>query len=486
MENAYNPHEEGFEGLDIRREAERFEERLQRDGSFYMDSITLDEVYEYYRAMDQPQKAISLLDFAINHYPANAEFYYKKSCVAFEQALYTEAYDRIQEALRLSPDALGYRVHKSRVLHALGNFDHALNLLKAALPDYEDSTDRAELYFQMGQLSQQDDKYGMAINFYSRAFGENPDYEDALFEVVFCYEMLGRPDEGAKYCQEFLNSNPYSACAWYNLGTLQHKLGEFEQAVFAFDYATIIQEEFISAYYGKANALMELERYDEAIRTCLQSLNYDRHDVAILLCLGEGYENINEFVRARYYYGKCTELYPNLPDAWYGVGSTFEGEKRYLEAIHYYKRALEFNKEFVDAWLGLADCEYFLGNEVSANEALRTAITLHPQDVEMWMTWGERMCTDKNAAEALMFLDEGLSHNSASPELIYQYSAYALQAGRSREAMTYLENGLMINYDMHALFLEYCPQALELPAIRSLLEHHKPRPAEEQLGTELN
>lgn len=474
MENYYSSHEEGFEGLDARHEAQRFEEKLSGQGNFYMDVVTIEEVYEYYRVMDQPDKANNLLDFAINQYPHNADFYFKKSCLASDQENYADAYVLIQKALDLNPTELPFVVQKARVLHELDHFDQALRTLLQALDETEDATERAEVFFQLGQLCQEDERYSQAIHYYTQALAGNNEYEDALFEVCYCYEMLGQNLEGIAYLEDFLNNVPYSSCGWYNLGTLLHKTGLFEKASSAFDYAIVIQEDFISAYYGKANALMELERYEEAIRVCLQSLQYDKNDIATLLCLGECYENVNEFTRARYYYAKCTDLYNQLPDAWYGIGSTFEAEKRYLEAIHYYKRTLDINKDFIDAWLGLADCEYLLGNEVAAQEALRSAIALFPQDLEMWTTWAERLQQDKGADAALAFLDEALTHNPGMPELFYQYAAFSFMAGKHRQALQYLENALMVDYPAHAAFLQYMPTALEHAPIRALLEQYKP------------
>lgn len=473
MEGFYGSQEEGFEGgLDIQHEAQRFEDRLKSDGAFYMDAVTIDEVYDYYRAMDESSKAQQLLDFAVQQYPYNAEFYFKRSCLAADLDDHTEALRQVNVALELSPADATYLTQKARALTGLGQYPEAHDALAQAL---ELAEEPAEIYYQLGQVRQAEGKLEEAIAYYHQALRGDATFEDPLYEMVFCYETAGLIEAGQSFLRRFLDETPYSAAGWYNLGLLYHKEGLFEKAILAFDYAALIQDDFLSAYSAKAGSLMELHKFDEAIVVLLQSLTIEKNDVGTLLSLGECYEELHDYPRARFYYGKANDLYSNLPDAWYGIASTYEAEQRYLEAIHYYKKAIEHNGEFFDAWLGLADSEYALGNEVSAFEALKRCIELYAEDNEMWRTWGERLLDDRGADAACAWLEEGLRHNPTSVELVYQYAAYALLAGAAREGMTYLENALVMDYHLHHVFYSYFPQGEQLPMVRQIIDQYRPR-----------
>lgn len=470
MENHFHPHED-FGRTDVQREAQRFEARLQEQDSFYVDLTTVEDLFDFYRVHDQQAKALALLDFAIQQYPYNADLLYKKSQVELEQDRVANAYELIQQALDYQPGDPAYLIQKGRLQATMGLVDEALETLNQALL-YTD--DHSEIQYELGQVCQNDERYQEAIVHYTYAIESGPEYEEALFEIVYCFELLNRQADGCAYLERFLDEQPYSSVAWYNLGILQQKLGRYEQAMDSFDYAIVIQEDFISAYYGKASCLMDLARYEQAIAVLLQSQTHDKNDLVTLLALGECYEHLEDNTRARFYYGRCTELVADLSDAWYGIGSTYEAEQRYLEAIHYYKKAIDCNKECFDAWLGLADCEYLLGNEVSAYEALRNAIHLYAEDIEMWRVWGERLCEDRSPVHALDLLGEALRHNPTSADLVYQYAAYALMAGRSREGLNYLENALMMDYSRHPLLFDFAARLHEFPPVGALIQQYKP------------
>lgn len=474
MQNFYNNgfHEDDYFGMDGAAEARRFEERLSASESFFVDTITLDEIYEYYRSQDQADKALGVLRFALQQYPDNPEFYYKKASIEYEQEQYTSALRSINDALRLAPTDSAYLVLKSQVLQQQGQQEHAYATLKSALPVADDP---GELYYQLGVLYQEAEQYDDAIEYFDRAYRANPELEEALTDIVYCYEMQEKVDDAIDYCNRQIDNNPYSSMAWYHLGQLYQKAERFEQAVWAFDYAIVIQSDFTSAYYGKACALIDLRRYDRAIQTLLNALVFDKNDIPILLTLGEAYECIGDYRRARSYYTRCTELYADLAFAWFGIGSTLDAETRYYEAIPYYKKAVELNPEYVDAWLNLADCEYFVGNEVSAFEALRTAIDLDPTDLVMWRDWAARLHDDNKTDLALALLDEGLRQNKGAAQLLYQYAAYAFKIGRSREAFVYLENALIVDHAQHELLHEFCPNLLPLRPIQELIAQYAPR-----------
>src|SRR3546814_16766745 len=71
--------------------------------------------------------------------------------------------------------------------------------------------------------------------------------------------------------QKYIDEEPYSYAAWYNLGNAFNKLGLFEKAIDAYDYAILVRDNFAAAYFNKGNALMNLERFQEAIHVFRQT-----------------------------------------------------------------------------------------------------------------------------------------------------------------------------------------------------------------------
>jgi tetratricopeptide (TPR) repeat protein len=49
-----------------------------------------------------------------------------------------------------------------------------------------------------------------------------------------------------EYYQKFIDEDPYSTAAWYNLGIVYNKLEKYRRALQAYDYAITIDESFAS------------------------------------------------------------------------------------------------------------------------------------------------------------------------------------------------------------------------------------------------
>jgi tetratricopeptide (TPR) repeat protein len=72
--------------------------------------------------------------------------------------------------------------------------------------------------------------------------------------------------------KKYIDKNPYSEIAWHQLGRLHYSVKEYENAIRAFEYATLIDDEFMGAFMEKAKAYERLKKYDKAIEiTTVQS-----------------------------------------------------------------------------------------------------------------------------------------------------------------------------------------------------------------------
>ncbi|MFW5658626.1 MAG: tetratricopeptide repeat protein, partial [Bacteroidota bacterium] len=190
--------------------------------------------------------------------------------------------------------------------------------------------------------------------------------------------------------------------------------------------------------------------------------------------VAECYEELNNTERARFYYAKVTNYCPGLPEAYFGMGSTLEAEDRYYEAIHQYQKAVEGNSDMVDAWFGLAECEYLVGNIVSAYEALERALEIDDSDVETMRHWATMLADDNRTDKALEMLARGLQAQPKAVELAYLYAAIAFRVGRLNEAFVILENALMADFEKHQMLYDYCPEIANIRTIQELIAQYRP------------
>jgi tetratricopeptide (TPR) repeat protein len=122
-----------------------------------------------------------------------------------------------------------------------------------------------EIYIRTGEALETNGYYERALEFYLKAIERFPDNEDFLFRIALCYDYIGNSTESAYYYKLYLDINPFSENAWYNLGIIYNKIGLYERAVEAYDFAIAIDNEYFDAVFNKANSLANWGKHREAI-----------------------------------------------------------------------------------------------------------------------------------------------------------------------------------------------------------------------------
>ncbi len=78
----------------------------------------------------------------------------------------------------------------------------------------------------------------------------NLNNEHALYELAHCLDLLGQLESHLGFYNKLIDRDPYSHHAWYNLGIAYSKLERYEEAVQAYEYATLVKEDFASAFFN--------------------------------------------------------------------------------------------------------------------------------------------------------------------------------------------------------------------------------------------
>jgi tetratricopeptide (TPR) repeat protein len=100
----------------------------------------------------------------------------------------------------------------------------------------------------------------------------------------------------------------------------------------------LIKENFASAYYNKGNALVQLDKYQEAIDVYKQTFEYEPPNADTYCAIGECYEKLEQMDEARSYYKKSVKMDSKMADAWFGIGVTLNFEERFLNRYTFIKR----------------------------------------------------------------------------------------------------------------------------------------------------
>ncbi|MCB0820716.1 MAG: hypothetical protein KDC13_08840, partial [Bacteroidetes bacterium] len=241
----------------------RFEQMLRDNDEYFFDRDDLEQIVEHYILGNHHNKALKAISFATGQYPGSTYFLLRKSQLLSAEGRYKEALDLLDEVEIFEPGNPEIAITRGGIYSMLSLPEKSIEAYKNAL-----RIDRTfeEIYLFIAFEFENQGKYGKAARYLKRCLKLNPENESAIFEMSFCFEAAHKLDAGIRYFNEFLDENAYSKAAWYVMGQLLSKKQEYKKAVTAFDFATVIDEEFGAAWFNKANSLAAMESYEEAIK----------------------------------------------------------------------------------------------------------------------------------------------------------------------------------------------------------------------------
>lgn len=180
---------------------------------------------------------------------------------------------------------------------AKGKFVHARDYFYKALEFVPSTAEIAEQVCALGQDCIDAGNYTEAIyylNKASRMFELPYEYYN---DYAFCYDRLDEPQKAMDYYNRYLDANPFNDTVWFNLGTVQARLRDFENAIDSFEYSIALNAGNASSLYNLAVVYMNLQRYAEAAATFEQFVAIDS-DMLGKLGLGESYIRLEKFEAA--------------------------------------------------------------------------------------------------------------------------------------------------------------------------------------------
>ena len=203
-------------------------------------------------------KANICSDVALEQFPHNTFFKLRKAQAISATGQLKEALNILTQLEKITEPTCEHYLTKAAIFSQLRDSKTAIKYFQEAV-ELSEPEDREEILIDLAMEYEQLKDFKSALKTLDDVLGLNPTNEVAFYEKAFCMEHLGDLEAAIQSYSAFIDENPYSFTAWYNLGISYNKLGLFEKAIDAYDYAIVIQEDFSSAYFNKANSLANLE-----------------------------------------------------------------------------------------------------------------------------------------------------------------------------------------------------------------------------------
>ncbi len=433
---------DNFMNEDSQLSLKRFELMLQTNKVYFFDSEEFEEIVYYYMDSGKMNLANKAIELSLSQHPTSLPLkLIKVELLVFENKL-KEAEKLLTVIENINPNIDEIYIQKASIVSKSDNHQAAIAYLYKALSLTEDFVDVHSL---LGMEFLFIENFKQAIEHFSECLKIDIEDYSALYNVIYCFDMLDEHKKAIRFLNAYIDENPYSEVAWHQLGRQFVKLNKYDEAVRAFDYAIIVDEYFIGAYLEKAKALEALKKYEEAISNYLLTLELDDATAFTYLQISGCYNQLKKLDLALDYCHKAVDEDPLLSQSWLFLTSLYIESNKPEKAFYYIQKALDIspnNTDFLNrlaevyiklnlfeeaslafhksiengdkrliVFLSLSDTLHFLGEYDDSCNVLFQALNNHPNAMEIYYRLAGNYFILKKDNEALNFLEKALKNN---------------------------------------------------------------------------
>lgn len=445
----------------------RFERMIEDGDSAYYEVDDLESLLDHFMLHQRIELAFKVIETAHQQHPSNRQLSIKEAELLSLADKHREALDLLNEVEVLEGYNPEFHLTRASIFSQIGKYEKAIRSLHQALECSAAEMD--VIYLNLSIEHQNLEQYKEAIDFLLEALKFNPNNEDAIYELAYCFELTKNFDEAVSTFKRLIDQTPYNGHVWFNLGAAYQALGEYEKALTAFDYVILIDEGFHAAYFNKANVLVRLERHGEAIDLYKKALAFDILDSLIYFYIGDCYEHIEDHKNALVYFEKSIKKDETMAEAWIGASSSLDELGRELEALEYAKRALKLDPDNGDYHCFLAGLQMKYDLLVESVDSFELAIENGYMHEDLWEDYAQLSLTLRNYDLTRSVIDRGRK-NFPENQLLSLYDCIVqYQFGEEEQAFENLVELLIQAPELIEEFVMYYPKAVESKDIQFLI-----------------
>jgi len=448
----------------------KFESMLKTNKVLFFDSEEFEEIILHYLDMGKASLAKKALKLALEQHPKSTGL----KLVQVEMLVFDDkleiAEKLLNELYAIEPNNEEIYIQKANIYSKRDNHEKAVELLEVALK-YTD--DLADVYNLIGMEYLFMDNLELAKENFIKCLEEDTEDQAALYNVVYCYEFLDQNEQAILYLDKYINNNPYSEIAWHQSGRLHYGLKKYEEALRDFEYATLIDDEFLGAYMEKAKALERLKRYDEAIEAYSRTIELDDPTSYALLRIGKCHEKLGNKAFALKFYNKTVHEDPLLDKGWIAITDFYVRQKNYQKALFYVNKALSIDNENRFYWKRYATINKEMNFFEEAEFGYRKAVEHGDYQLDTWLFWVDILQFLGEFDSAIQTLLQASEYFPEEYEVEYRMAGLYFMLDKPDKAKFHLSNGFRLNFKNHVILKDLFPVVWTRKILQNAINKHQ-------------
>ncbi len=353
----------------------------------------------------QLDKATEAYDSIFQQDPTHADALHWRGVIDSQQSNYTDAIDRIERSIGLSPENATFHLNLGNALSAVGRLTAAMESYQSAIrfrPDY------AQAHLNLGNMQKQTGDLGAALSSYHQAIQINPTYGTAYFNCGNAHRENNEMQPALDCYDKAIEITPGDAEAYANRGNTLRDMQQLDSALASYDQAILLRPGYAMAYSNRGLTLHDLKRYAEAL------ISFDEA-IAIKTDYSQAYSNRGNTLRklqqnqaALASYDKAIDLNPAYADAFSNRGVLLNEMSQPQDALLSFDQAIAINPAYAEAYSNRGMTLQRLNRLDDALDSYDRAISLKPRYAEAFSNRGLVLHELRRLDEALLSFNEAI------------------------------------------------------------------------------
>lgn len=444
----------------------KFESMLKTNKVLFFDSEEFEEIILHYLDMGKASLAKKALKLALEQHPRSTGL----KLVQVEMLVYDDKLETAEKLLNelyaIEPQNEEIFIQKANIYSKRDNHEKAVELLQEAL---KLTDDYADVYNLIGMEYLFMDNLEFAKENFIKCLEEDVEDQAALYNVVYCFEFLDQNKEAIAFLENYIDRNPYSEIAWHQSGRLYYGLQDYENALRCFDYASMIDDEFMGAFMEKAKSLERLKRYDEAIESYNRTIELDDPTSYALLRIGKCYEKLGNKPLALKYFHKTVHEDPLLDKGWIAITDFYVRQKNYQKALFYVNKAIGIDNENRLYWKRYATINRALDFLEEAEIGYRKAVEFGDYELDTWLYWIDILQYLGEFEAAIHTLLQASEYFPEEFQLEYRLAGLYFMEDDETKGKFHLSNGLRVSFENHTILETLFPTVWERKDVQKMI-----------------
>lgn len=337
------------------------------------------------------------------------------------------------------------------------NFPNALNMLglllkaRGAFPEAEIFMRRAiaaapreaALHNNLGNILGAVGNSAAAEPAYRKAIELKADYAEAYFNLGIVLRDLGRPDEALVAHRKALQLRPDYPAAQIQIGAVLAELGRSQEALAPLEAAARSTPSY-DAYYYRGTALMDLERFDDAIAVLRSAVDLApmRHEARY--AMAKCFQHVGRNEDAMLAYQTVFERKPDFLPALYDFTAAAWNLGNDMRSLASYEYARAKLGDKPDLLLAEADMHMRFFDSFGAEKLLRIAANTAPERADIANALGRSLVGQSRFSESFAHFHKAIATEPNTVRHHRDLGEALLKAGETNDARRVLRDALAL------------------------------------------